>query len=652
MARFVALINGLPRRPTEPTPSAGGQKDLSKFYLTTKEQPLEIKFVLDDAQLGSVDTCFEMFLYLDPGTEIELLLDESQSPSEQRHRLLEHIGREPVGVSSGQWKEFSRCISDYMPRYAPAPMLSGGENSMKLLLKPNNVRADHLVALQTDPSGKTFATRKLYPIPQFAPDIKRMLPPELDRYWIIERDGATKAHYELVPARANETDGAQLAPTGAQTNKLTITNIDPSHEYFDITSRWMQIKDIELIEQPILFEYHASNLDWVDQVEFQFQRSGDPADKWITQQAYTAPSNLIQPPAAGPEGADNKTQSPAPASGNKAQKGPEPGGESPTAGDATGANSESNSTGAKVDIPIRLRGLDSEYFRLRLRHKPKRTVRLVDMHGSSSITDLALASATKRLDISSLAFADACSYWKQDYCKNGGVCEPSGPATAQCFCAPGYSGPLCEYVRPCEAIQSASTGTTGRELCKSIGAKCLEKMPVFRCQWPNDEYLQCKTLFKPVPGKDITSSNWMLTPEFAKLANSSGQQGAKSETPEGQDVPLDSLPPAEQVIKLNEVVNQQAKLIIIMAVFMIAIVIFAIVLIGSMIGRLSKSKSRLERSQSELHEMSRRFSPGTSAGNIFGGGGGGGARSANLKAGAQAKSPGVTAYNNSAFDVE
>lgn len=219
------------------------------------------------------------------------------------------------------------------------------------------------------------------------------------------------------------------------------------------------------------------------------------------------------------------------------------------------------SSRGQILIPVRLRGLNSEEFRLRVRHNLK---------------DEAKLSTTKHeLIIKTLAFGDACA--ENSFCLNGGKCEPTGTGTANCSCKPGYSGEHCEIVKPCEVEYGDKTGD---QLCQSTGSKCIRDIPVFRCVWPDDKYYQCKPLYQ---------------------ANSDGNL-----------IPLPPDPNPPQL--LQERIEEQQRLIIILSVFMGALFLFSIVIIGNMITKLMKSKRRLKKAETDVHELSRRSMPGTSGG--------------------------------------
>lgn len=237
-------------------------------------------------------------------------------------------------------------------------------------------------------------------------------------------------------------------------------------------------------------------------------------------------------------------------------------------------------------IPVRLKGLNSEEFRLRVRH---------------NLTDEAQLSTTGlNLAIRTLAFGDACA--ESSFCLNGGICRSKGIGIADCVCEAGYSGEHCEIVKPCEVKYD---GKTGYELCKSVASKCITDIPVFRCLWPDDKYFQCKPLY--------TSQ-------------------------EGNLIPLPPDPNPPQV--LQQRIDEQQRMIIIMIVFMGALLLFSIVIIGNMISKLMKSKRRLKKAESDVHELTRRSVPSTSASSLgrFGQTG-------------RNKAAAVVSYNNQAFDA-
>lgn len=620
--RFTPLIHGIPAIPE------ASNTNRSRIYLSNKYHPLDLKINLDSSDISQVDSCFNMHLYMDADTDLDLLLVQPKSDGSNltdQKKILERFQRRENDSSAGKWELISRCMGDYMPRYEPASKL---DDSLRLQMKPTKIRADRKIGILVDPSN-AFSSRNPHPIVSFIPDSRHMrTESEFNRFWQVDRDGMQKAKIKLVPANENVAESSRAAESRLWAdNKVVISDIDPSQDSFDLTSRWMRIKDVEILEQPIEFSYHANEEPWIESVEFWFQREGEPLDNWIKKEIYAQP----KAPASGakPTGDQQAT---------KIQEG---------AGNNDNEASTSNSKEPKrsLNIPIKIRGLASEHFRVRLVHKLKHQ----SIGDAKSLTDMINRSANKSLTINSISFADACSYNNGKYCQNNGRCVPTGAATAECQCPSGYRGPFCEFVRPCDVMYVDGT-MSGHQFCQSVGARCVENLPELRCLWPNDKFYKCQAL--QVADNSLSSNTARPSPSQDRPTAENVNPEASTST---DQPPIESLPIGEQVPRLREVVNQQAKLVIILSVFLIAIIVFALVLIGSMIGRLRKSKSRLEQSRNEAHELARRFSPSTSTGATFG-------APMNRPMNSQAPIGGrrnipstkanVSSYNNSAFDVE
>lgn len=233
-----------------------------------------------------------------------------------------------------------------------------------------------------------------------------------------------------------------------------------------------------------------------------------------------------------------------------------------------------------------MKGLNSDEFRIRVRHH---------------LSDEARASAhSHQLNISALAFGDACA--EHTYCANAGKCRPIGTATAECQCLKGYSGSRCEKIKPCEVVYGEQTG---EQLCRSVGASCVQNIPVFRCEWPNDQFYKCKALYR----NDEVS---------------------------GEPVPL---PPGEDEPGATESdINRLSRIVIILTVFLIALLLFAVVIVANLVKKLLDSRKRLRKAELEVHEMARRSQPSTSA--PFG------------RLPGRHKPATVLSYNNQAFDAE
>lgn len=361
-------------------------------------------------------------------------------------------------------------------------------------------------------------------------------------------DGLKKPFVELVKGTPTEATSEQ---EGKQV--LRVAGIDATQEYFILTSRWLRVKDIELIDDPIVLVYKADKVAWIKQIDLQFQRAGELLDSWITKNIFDS-TNLMK-----------------------------------------------DSNGNLLDFPIRMKGLDSGDFRLRLRHT------LATPSGGAS------TQTGHELVIRSLAFADTCSVLS--LCKNGATCQPTGTVAFECHCAQGYSGKYCEVASPCEMMYE---GRTGDQICQSVGARCVRNIPVMRCQWDNDQYFHCRALYQAnSPGTVPTA------PIGDQIANNVSV--------------LDTLPLDEQVFHLKESANNYHRLIIVLVVFLVSILVFAAVLVGSMVIRLRKSKQRLDRSRYENHELASQVKLSTPGGR------------APMSRPARTA---ATSYNNSAFDVE
>jgi hypothetical protein len=620
--RFVPLVRGLPKIPADRVP----QKD-TKYYVNLKNKPLMIKLApAYQPSLADVDSCIDMWIYMERDTEFELSIEGLKNG-----KPLEKVKRSATDSTANKWDQFSRCLSDYVPRYSAAKR-NPTDNSLKFVVTPSRNQKPGQMATLID-LKRAGSLRELYPLQSFVPDLSRISgTSQLKKYWVLDRDGLEKPHYELVQKGTSKV--------------LQISKIDPTQSEFDITSRWMKIKDAETLEQPLLFVYKAEEADWIERIDLEFQRAGD--DDWMSKRNVYVNRNQNRA-----EMRDDK---------DKDKRG-------------------------LIDLPIRLKGADSDEFRIRVRHHVKQATAAPPAAGSdanqASTSQAAPAQIipVKRagdlsLNVKSLAFGDVCAY-ARPYCQNKGVCKATGAAQAECVCARGHSGRFCERVRPCDVVYgpeasaasslgvNRSASMTGHEICNSVGARCIDQLPVMRCEWPNDKYYQCKKLYKfdantesympvstrPLSNNEQTNAATQLTTQNGAGAPGTGSAGTETSSnsgagepteppppPEGQAVdPFDELEPEEQVRRLKETNQEQKKLIIILAVFLVALLVFAVVLVGSMVSRLRVSSSRLKKSQSELHEMARRGQPG---------------RYNAAARGAHAPGSGPIGYNNSAFDVD
>ena len=545
MARFMPIVKGLPQLPT----GVRIGKEGSKFLFNTNGRDLRIKLISNEQQLSEVDSCLKLQLFMDQDAELDFLLEDAGQQG--GFRLLETIKKRIRDPTAGVWDSFKRCISDYIPRYVPP--VNSLDSEMQLVLRPKS-QADKQVAVLS--SEESYSLSELYPTVSFLPDIIG-LPDEKStlKYWMLDKGGVREPSLKFERHVPSESSSKNVIATKI----VRVQGIDLKQEAFDLTSRWLKVRDAELIEDPLLFVYKTTKADWIRSIELQFQRSTDSPNNWISRTFFTAPLSL-----GGPINTSLSADKMEP-----------------------------------LELPIDLEGLDSKEFRLRIRHHLKqfasRTIGSLDSFKDGDLV------------IKSLAFADVCSVAR--YCENGGNCRPTGPVAATCYCPPGYSGNHCAHVEPCEVLYG---NMTGNEICQSVGARCVRNLPVMRCSWPNDKYYHCRALYK----------------ENSTTTGPKRDDGGVSRSLPVQD--------EDQVVRLKETVNQQAKLIIILGAFLAAIMLFSVVLIGSMVSRLHKLKRRLERSEN-AHELSKRNQPAS-----------GGPRTATGRSG----KANVMSYNNSAFDVD
>lgn len=413
-----------------------------QYYIDTAKKPLVLE--LDTVENPSTaDVCLNMLIYMDPETELDFKL---RGPTADSHQLLETIERTEGDSTAGKWDQFKRCISDYVPKLPQSE-----DKKLRFDFVPHYKSPLSQIGIMVDPE-KAVSESVLHPLYDFTPDVRRMGSIKtFNDYWIIDKDGEEKVELKFETVKDND-------------QKLQITKIDSTQTNFDITSRWLNIDDMETLENPLVFYYKGEKADWIDSINFEYQRAGSTTAGWISQEVYKfqVDTDPIAP-------ADTTV--------------PEP-----------SATAEGSSTPAPTDLatikhkqetvlPIKLR-IKSGPFRIRMRHVLKKL---------TSQEPLSLV-------LNSLAVGDVCV--SDNYCKHQGRCSPVGPASGQCSCMQGYYGKRCEVVNPCEVLVGKQTG---QEICKSIGAECVTNLPVLRCKWPNDQYYQCTQLFhdsqngSPVP---------------------------------------------------------------------------------------------------------------------------------------------------------
>lgn len=640
--RFIPLVKGLPALPD----SLAQIKKLGsshKFYLNTDNKQLDI-LSESNTDFGEVNTCLKFELYMDADTELEFLLEDSEEQtSESKSRLLETVRRKASDSSAGGWEVFQRCISDYMPRIKFADKNPDGHHSVRFSFVPKTQGGASAAAKQIAIVAKEaeFVNLKApYPLAPYLPNVRDLETVEqVTNFWVIDKDGVKKphVHFEFQQAAGMETEPSTSRAPVETRRVLKVSRIDGRQESFDLTSRWIKVNNLEVLEQPVFFNYRADRADWIESVLFEYQSA--KREGWVTHRLYVEFNPIGQTLRVkfifdlGPERAlmtnaetshahefFSESRFPmdtdAPSGGHSstdrtiteapAQVETSPGltdnTEAPRPAETSTALAVSTEPTRVVPqrgqliTPIRLKGLSSDEFRVRVRHILTREAR-------NSGADL-------ELQVSTLALGDACA--DQAFCLNGGQCRPTGAASAECSCKRGFSGRHCELVRPCEVLYD---GKTGAELCKLAGAECVTELPVFRCRWPNDQFFQCRALYQ----RDNDTGQLVPAPPFSEA----------------------SLSPES----VEERANEQTRLVIILSVFLAAMTLFSVVIIVNMLNRLMESKRRLRLAESQAHELARRTQPGTSnsanAPPSFG----------RLSAGRH-KAPAALSYNNQAFDVE
>lgn len=619
--RFMPLVKGVPKLPR---PNLLAQN--YKYYLNTNNQELQFSQTSNE-DFSEVNLCVDLELYMDPDTAIEFYVEDKTSEAESK--LLEVIERKSstVAQNEGKWERFKRCIDDYAPKLRP---VDPNGHSIKLKFVPRPAAFGKQVALLANPQ-RSVSLSQLYPPRDYLPNVVTLpVGSQVASYWILDKDGHRQPFTEFKTQVLEESTSADAGPKRV----LHISNIDPKQESFDITSRWLKVSDLETLDHPIFFYYRADRAEWIKAVDFEFQKATYPSDTWNSQTVYVEYNPIEQDIYFSFE-ADIKRHRkvtstypdypkhrhgvliPATDSTIATTTIAPPSGDQPTTDGSTGIDTTTTTTttttsttsttttesavisrttvapplAGQMLIPIQLKGLNADEFRIRVRHHLKEEAQRSD--------------ASLDLNIVTLAFADACA--ESNFCLNGGQCRPTGTATAQCSCLPGYYGQHCQIVKPCEMIYE---GRTGNQLCESVGAKCEQSLPVLRCRWPNDQYYECRVLFQEIDN-----------------ANGTGQ---------AEVVPIMS------VTELEERSNDQTRTIIILAVFMAALLLFSVVIIGNMVSRLVESRKRLRKAEHEVHELARRSQPGSSTGS----GGAFGRLTGRHKPAA------TVSYNNQAFDTE
>lgn len=596
--RFMPLVRGVPKLPRENL-----LEQNYKYYLSTDNKELEFSQEYGD-DFSDVNLCVNFELYLDPGTEIEFLVEDDKA--ESKSKLLELIENKlsPSGSPSndGRWENFKRCMDDYMPKLRP---VDPNGHSIKLKFAPRHVSAGKQVALLANPE-RSISLNRLYTPKDFVPNVVT-LPSKADiaSYWVLDKDGYRKPRLNFETRRPEESTSSDAGPR----RMLHISNIEPKQESFDITSRWLKVSDLDTLDNPIYFFYRADRAEWVKAIEFQFQKAS--SDGWNSRELYVEfnpirqdislefiadfgekpKANLAHKNTNLKNPHHNSDQLPSPTdatvSSNATTNGNSQPEESSTISTlATTTTLAPSGPVGQMIVPIKLIKLNTDEFRIRVRHHLKEEAQ----RGDDGL----------ELNIFTLAFADACA--ESNFCQNGGSCKPTGTASAKCTCLPGYFGEHCQTVKPCEIIYGTQTGS---QLCASVGATCEPNLPVFRCTWPNDQYYECRALFKQAEDGKTELVPTMASTEFEQR------------------------------------LNDQSRTIIILSVFMAALLLFSVVIVGNMISRLLESKKRLKRAEHEAHELARRSQPGGSAagGAAFG------------RAPGRQK-PATVSYNNQAFDTE
>lgn len=489
-----------------------------RLFVNTKNDPLSLVVEAADRDLAQLDVCLEFVLFMDANTTVTLNLNDSNLLD--GHKQLERITRTAEHWAAGGWETIKRCISDYMPKLAPIRDTSSIHRlELSLIPYSEQVRRGKILVQFVD--GRTRSLRELRKLVKFLPNAANLNQIEdVDRYWIIDRTLVRTPQFRLSTVNERESEATQRV--------LIVEEIEPTLDYFDLTSRWIQIDELDKLDSDsTVFKYKLANKpDWIEKIEFAFQKDKPaPGDVWHIQQVY---------PRANETSSAQKPQ--------------------------------------QTDATITLKKVTSNKgFRLRLRHYIDKSLpRHVNSHN---------------LTIRTLSMGDACVL-SQSYCLNKGQCQPTDISRAKCLCLRGYSGKYCENSRPCDAIYS-SANLTGSELCQSVGAKCAENIPVFRCIWPDDKYLQCSAF----AGESTTGA----ASTTSSLDETQGSDAA-----------------AAKLKQLDGRTRRQSRLIFILSALLATAVFVAIISVVNLGAKLRKSRSRLETAQVGVHELTRQFRPNSS----------------------------------------
>lgn len=514
-----------------------------RFFVNTNNDPLRLVVEAPDRDLTEVDVCLEFQLFMDANTYISLRLNDTQLNDGQK--LLETFETTPDHWAAGGWQTIKRCLSDYTPKLTAADHQSkkeAGIHRLQLSLIPRVEQPSREKIMVKFVDGLSRSFRELVKPLKYLPNaVNCNGTDEVEKMWIIDKWIVRTAEFRLMSS--NESDQQQASKrNGPRSQVLLVDKIEPSLQHFDLTSRWIQIDELDLLDNSTMFSYKlADKPNWIKSIEFGFQRDDlSPKDGWNTELIYTGREAAV-------------------ASANK------------TTEDEMFSKS------------IKLKSIKSgKAFRLRLRHH-------VD-------TSLAPKVNSHKLIIQRLAMGDACTLdQQQTVCLNGGQCEPIGISQVKCTCLRGYSGKHCEQMRPCEVVHAGAL--SGADFCQSVGAKCVENIPVLRCHWPDDRYYQCRVLNGTSGEPELTSE----PPEIISTsANSSGDESDETTTRSKEQ-------------QLENRIRRQNRLIFILSILLASTVFIGLMSIVNLSARLRKSRNRLETAQVGVHELTRQFRPNTSS---------------------------------------
>lgn len=221
--------------------------------------------------------------------------------------------------------------------------------------------------------------------------------------------------------------------------------------------------------------------------------------------------------------------------------------------------------------------LGDEYFRLRFELKLTSSKKRLSPGRRSMLADrsydgVLVRSEIKKLSLKTLGFGDHCINVDENPCTNGGRCKLNEHASYICDCADGFMGPNCEDHDKCTTIYD---GLSGHEHCKSLGAKCVIRLPEIRCAWDNDIY------YKPKFRQD----------DNGKIIIDGGDEQPSTEKP--PDSQSNTEPPKEA----------HAWVIAIIIIFLALVILLVIIILG-MIQRLNKANTKLAEAQLSLYELS------------------------------------------------